>query len=221
MLGSLLEKELTTPQQYPLTMTALVAACNQATNREPVVDYDEATVTSVLDELKTQRFVRFVLPSHGRTVVRYRHVVDESLALDPRQRAVLAMLLVRGPQTVGELHARTDRMAAFDGLDDVGHVLASMASGEDPLVLSLGRRPGQKEDRWGYAPVASPGDGVGNADGEGSPSGWFEAERTEALKTVSSSRDDHDDVRSELSLLRSEVTELRRELDALRASLGG
>ena len=128
VIGSLVEKELTTPQQYPLTLNALIAACNQASNREPVTDYDESTVLSVLAELKEQRLVRFVLPSHGRTAVRYRHVVDESLALDRRQRALLAALLLRGPQTVGELRLRTDRMAEFEGLDDVEHELAFSGS---------------------------------------------------------------------------------------------
>jgi uncharacterized protein len=225
VLGSLVEKELTTPQQYPLTITSLAAACNQATNRDPVVDYDEGTLLSTLDELKAQRLVRFVLPSHGRSVVRYRHVVDETLALEPRQRALLAVLLLRGPQTLGELHTRTDRMADFDGIDDVGHELAAMGVRDEPLVLSLGRRPGQKEDRWGCALVASaPGDPVGDAGSGVSLSGSEaerEAERTEPAKTVPSSVDAPDTIRAELATLRSEVSELRSELDALRASLGG
>lgn len=221
VLGSLVEKELTTPQQYPLTITSLAAACNQATNRDPVVDYDEGTLLSTLDELKAQRLVRFVLPSHGRSVVRYRHVVDETLALEPRQRALLAVLLLRGPQTVGELHTRTDRMADFDGLDDVGHELAAMGVRDEPLVLSLGRRPGQKEDRWGCALVASaPGDGVGDA-GSGVSQSGSEADRTETSKTVPPSVDAPETIRAELATLRSEVSELRSELDALRASLGG
>src|ERR1700722_5530568 len=114
VLGSLVEKELTTPQQYPLTLKSLVGACNQATNRDPVVDYGEGTVMSVLNALKERRLVRFVLPSHGRTAVRYRHVLGEALALDQRQCALLAVLLLRGPQTIGELRSRTERMADFD-----------------------------------------------------------------------------------------------------------
>ena len=103
VLGSLVEKELTTPQQYPLTITSLVAACNQASNRDPVVDYGEGTVMSALDELKAQRLVRFVLPSHGRTAVRYRQVLDEKLGLDERQLALVAVLLLRGSQPAGFL----------------------------------------------------------------------------------------------------------------------
>ena len=119
VLGSLVEKGLATPQQYPLTINALQSACNQTSNREPVVDYDETTVLAALDALKDQKLVRFVLPSHGRSVVRYRQVLDETLGLDDPQCAILAVLLLRGPQTVGELRIRTERMARFDGLDEV------------------------------------------------------------------------------------------------------
>src|SRR5271169_3754515 len=94
VLGSLVEKELTTPDQYPLTIKSLLAACNQASNRDPVVDYDETMVLSALTMLKEQRLVRFVLPSHGRTAVRYRHVLDEALGIDTRQCALLAVLLL-------------------------------------------------------------------------------------------------------------------------------
>ena len=117
VLGALIEKGLATPQQYPLTINALQAACNQTSNREPVADYDESTVLVALDELKDRKLVRFVLPSHGRSVIRYRQVLDEKLALDDRQCAVLAVLLLRGPQTVGEIRIRTERMATFDSLE--------------------------------------------------------------------------------------------------------
>jgi len=216
VLGSLAEKELTTPQQYPLTMNSLVAACNQASNRDPVVEYDEGTVSSTLDELKAQRLVRFVLPSHGRSVVRYRHVLDETLALDRRQRALLAVLLLRGPQTVGELRVRTERMAEFDGLDDLERDLESLASLEVPLVNRLGRRPGQKEERWASLLVVTTS--VGEID-------LLSGDRPERAgledSTVArSSPEDAGDLGSQIAILRSEVTELRRELDSLRARLG-
>ena len=155
MLGSLVEKALTTPQQYPLTINALVAACNQTSNREPVVHYDEATVLDALDELKDRRLVRFVLPSHGRSVLRYRQVLEETMGLDSRQCAILAVLLLRGAQTVGELRIRTERMAQFDGLDEVEHELDLLASSEEPLARNVGRRPGQKEERWASLLIAS------------------------------------------------------------------
>ena len=156
MLGSLVEKALSTPQQYPLTLSALVAACNQTSNREPVVSYDEQTVQAALHELKDLRLVRFVLPSHGRSVVRYRQVLDENLGLDARQSAVLAVLLLRGPQTVGELRLRTERMSRFDGLDEVQHELDLLGARDEPLAANVGRRPGQKEERWATLLVGTP-----------------------------------------------------------------
>jgi uncharacterized protein len=216
VLGSLAEKELTTPQQYPLTIAALVAACNQASNRDPVVHYNESFVLVTLDELKAQRLVRFVLPSHGRTAIRYRQILDETLALDPRQRALLAVLLLRGPQTIGELRVRTDRMAHFDRLEDIEHELEGLASLHEPLASRLARRPGQKEERWSCPAVAAvPEEGVVLT-----PSRWSQMDRDDQL-TVRPLSDDREDLRSELSALRAEVTELRRELDALRTSLGG
>ena len=230
MLGVLMEKELTTPQQYPLTSASLLAACNQATNRDPIVDYDEHTVMSALDGLKALRLVRFVLPSSGRTAVRYRHVVDETLALDLPQRALLAVLLLRGPQTIGELRLRTDRMTEFDGLPEVEHALGLLASLEDPLASNLGRRPGQKEERWTCPLVAlPPGDPApGQPDpsepvpGERDPGpgAWSEREGVHAPAVPPLPGDRLDSLRSELATLRTEVSQLRRDLDALRASLG-
>ncbi len=219
MLGALVEKELTTPGQYPLTIAALVAACNQASNRDPVVSYDEDTVIATLDDLKGQRLVRFVLPSHGRSAVRYRQVLDETLALDARQRAVLAVLLLRGPQTIGELRLRTDRMASFESLAEVEHELDYLAAREEPLVSRLPRRPGQKEERWDCPLVASSPDAPGAGGGRNGP--LEEPGGPEGANGVRPAPVDGGDLRAELAALRSEVGELRRELAALRASLGG
>src|SRR5580693_1760464 len=147
VLGALVEKGLATPQQYPLTINTLQSACNQTSNREPVVSYDETTVLAALHELKDQKLVRFVLPSHGRSVVRYRQVLNETLGLDDRQCAILAVLLLRGPQTIGELRIRTERMARFDGLDEVQHELDLLGGRDEHLAGNVGRRPGQKEER--------------------------------------------------------------------------
>src|SRR5580698_4955310 len=156
VLGALVEKGLATPQQYPLTVNALQSACNQTSNREPVVSYDETTVLAALHELKDQKLVRFVLPSHGRSVVRYRQVLDETLGLDDRQCAVVAVLLLRGPQTVGELRIRTERMARFEALSEVEHELDLLGGRDEPLARNVGRRPGQKEERWATTLVAVP-----------------------------------------------------------------
>jgi uncharacterized protein YceH (UPF0502 family) len=148
VLGSLVEKALATPQYYPLTLHALVAACNQASNRDPVVCYEEPTVLAALEALKAMGLVRFVLPSHGRSAVRYRHVLDERLGLSNEELALLALLMLRGPQTVGELRARSERLANLARLDDVTAVLRGLAVREEPLVAIAPRRPGQREERY-------------------------------------------------------------------------
>ena len=148
VLGCLVEKELTTPQQYPLSLNALTLACSQSTNREPVMALDEAAVQGALQELKALRLVRFVLPSHGKSVTRFRHVLDEAYGLDRARLALLAVLLLRGPQTPGELRTRTGRMAEFDSLPVIQRELEILADQPEPLVRLLVRQPGQKEDRW-------------------------------------------------------------------------
>jgi len=219
VLGSLVEKGLTTPQQYPLTINGLLAACNQTSNREPVVSYDEATVQSALDELREQRLIRLVLPSHGRSVVRYRHVLDEALGLDDRQCAILAVLLLRGPQTVGELRTRTERMVHFDALAEVQHELDLLHERDEPLAGNLGRRPGQKEERWASPLV----DSDERAPDPGADAGAAPSPSTDATSVVSpvAPDDPAGELRSELAALRSEVAELRSALEALRTSLGG
>jgi uncharacterized protein YceH (UPF0502 family) len=222
VVGSLLEKQLTTPQQYPLTITSLVAACNQTTNREPVVHYDESTVTSAIDALKQAKLVRSVLPSHGRSAVRYRHVLDETLALDPGQCALMAVLLLRGPQTIGELRTRTERMAEFTGLDEIEHELRFLSTRGEPLALQLERRPGQKEERWATPLVVSVPDQTGV---ERSVPVGFDADLSGPARIGLGDADQNpaeslNRVRTDLAALRAEVHELREELRALRASLG-
>jgi uncharacterized protein YceH (UPF0502 family) len=233
VIGALVEKELTTPDQYPLTIKSLLAACNQASNRDPVVTYDEHNVMSTLDALKEQRLVRFVLPSHGRSAVRYRHVLPEVLALDQRQCALVAVLLLRGPQTVGELRSRTERMTDFGGLDEVEHELHFLSKVEEPLASSLGRRPGQKEERWICPAVTSPDaqphvppDGI-STHSEVSEASTAPSSTGNAFPAIDPTIDDQripenlaDELRAELAELRSEVGALRRDLHALRESLG-
>jgi len=211
---------LTTPQQYPLTINSLLTACNQTSNREPVVSYDEGTVQSALDELREQRLIRLVLPSHGRSVVRYRHVLDEALGLDDRQCAILAVLLLRGPQTVGELRTRTERMAHFDGLAEVQHELDLLHERDEPLATNLGRRPGQKEERW-TSPLVDTGDRDPVPSAEIGVASSPSAESDAGDVGVVTPHGPTGDLRAEVAGLRSEVAVLRRELQELRASLGG
>ncbi len=210
VLGALIEKGLATPQHYPLTVNALQSACNQTSNREPVVTYDETEVLAALDELKDQRLVRFVLPSHGRSVVRYRQVLDETLGLDDRQCAILAVLLLRGPQTVGELRIRTERLAQFDSLEEVEHELHLLNERDEPLSRNVGRRPGQKEERWATPMVAPPEPDLAPPE---RPSATGDA--AEGLGAIDS------DLRAEVAELRAVVAALRDELGELRAGLGG
>lgn len=148
VVGALVEKQLTTPDQYPLTLNALVAACNQASNREPVVNYSQSTVEVTLATLKDKGLVRWVYPSHGRSVTRYRQVLDEVTGMDGRQLALIAVLLLRGPQTLGELRARTERMASYQSVDEVEHELEVLSRGDEPFVARLPQRPGQREARY-------------------------------------------------------------------------
>ena len=146
MLGCLLEKERTVPDQYPLTLNALVSACNQTSSREPVMHLGEHEVQSVLDGLKPQGLLRFVHPSHGRSVTRYRQVADEAWQFDPPTAAVVAVLLLRGPQTAAEVRSRAERLHEFGSVDEVEAVLRDLAASGRAQLLE--RQYGQKEARW-------------------------------------------------------------------------
>src|ERR1700688_1761194 len=148
VLGSLVEKQLTTPQQYPLTLNALTLACSQSSNRDPVVHYGEDEAEAAAISVKTKGLVRFVHPSHGRSALRYAHALDEALGLDTRPLALLAVLMLRGPQTQGELRIRTERMVGFSDLHEVQSELDALSARTVPLVERLPRAPGQKEDRY-------------------------------------------------------------------------
>lgn len=146
VLGCLLEKERTTPDQYPLTLNALVSACNQSTSREPVLNLDEHEVDAALTSLKGASLLRFVHPMHGRSVTRFRQVAVEAWGLDDDAAAVVAVLLLRGPQTAAELRVRTERLHEFGSVEAVESVLHALAA--NGRVQLLERQPGQKEARW-------------------------------------------------------------------------
>jgi uncharacterized protein YceH (UPF0502 family) len=160
VLGCLVEKQRTVPDTYPMTLNGLLTACNQQTNRWPVVAYDEATVSSALTTLREKGLTRVVHPSHGARQAKYRHVLDEVLRLDDDETAVVAVLLLRGAQTVGELRGRTERMYPFDSVDEVERLLERLATRDERLVQLLGRQPGQKDPRWVHTlgPVESGGE---------------------------------------------------------------
>jgi uncharacterized protein YceH (UPF0502 family) len=157
VLGSLIEKQRTTPDQYPLSLNGLRLACNQATNREPVVDYDEASIRAALDRLSRRGWVRLA-SGPGSRVAKYRHLLDDALGRVPSQIALLAVLMLRGAQTPGELKQRVERLYPYGSLDDVQKALDALADAE--LVERLPRRPGQSQDRYVQLLGGEPGEGA-------------------------------------------------------------
>ncbi len=198
VIGALVEKQLTTPDQYPLTLNALVAACNQSSNRDPVVSFSQSTVEITLSTLKDKGLVRWVYPSHGRSVTRYRQVLDEVTGMDARQLALIAVLLLRGPQTLGELRTRTDRMATYEIVEEVEHELEVLARGDEPFVARLPQRPGQRDAR--YTQLLAEHD-----------------EASFAAVDVGSGRERAPGLSDRVAALEEEVAALRRELGTLRA----
>lgn len=148
VLGALLEKELVTPDSYPMTLNALVAACNQTSNREPIIHFEAAQVETAALTLKSKGLLRVVYPGAGERATKYRQVADEALELTAAERALVCLLLLRGAQTTAELRARADRLHAFESTDAVEALLRGLAGREEPLVARIERLPGQKEARW-------------------------------------------------------------------------
>jgi uncharacterized protein len=145
VLGCLLEKQRTTPDQYPLSLNALRLACNQATNRDPVVDYDEAVIRDALHRLERRGFTRLA-SGRGSRAIKHHHLLTEALPMSDAEQGVMCVLMLRGPQTPGELKQRSDRLHSFAGLEEVHSTLSALI--ERRLVARLGRRPGQKEERY-------------------------------------------------------------------------
>jgi uncharacterized protein YceH (UPF0502 family) len=147
VLGSLMEKQLSTPEYYPLTLNALVAACNQKSNREPVMELTEAEVQRALDRLQDEKLVWRVM---GGRAVRFDHNLDSVWHLNRREKALLTLLFLRGAQTAGELRGRSDRLQTFESVTEVEDLLREMGAHSEPLVRQLARRAGQKEERWAH-----------------------------------------------------------------------
>jgi uncharacterized protein YceH (UPF0502 family) len=201
ILGSLVEKQLTTPEYYPLTLNALMAACNQKSNRDPVVSYDETTIMSAIDSLRDKNLVYLYYGSGSRTV-KYKHMLPSVYDLDDAGVALIAVLLLRGHQTIGELRERTGRLHEFSGLGDVQEALDELARRDDPLVLKLERQAGQKDSR--YAHLLS---------GEVVQSIPLETPRSSAS---SGSPDRIAKLESDVETLREEVASLRATFDEFK-----
>jgi uncharacterized protein len=199
ILGCLIEKQRTTPDVYPLSLNSLRLACNQSTNRDPVVEYDEPLIRAALERLARKGWTRLASGPGSRTA-KYRHLLDEALQLTPSELAVLAVLMLRGPQTLGELKSRTERLYPFPSLEDVEAVVERLIERE--LAARLPRRPGQKEERYaqllgGEQPEPAAADVLPAATSEASAAGVGElAARVERLEDeVASLRQAVDDLR--------------------------
>lgn len=205
VLGALLEKERTVPDTYPMTLNGLRSACNQSSGRVPVMQLSDTEVTEALTELRAMGLTRVIHPSHGARQPKYRQVLDEVLHLDDAERAVLTLLLLRGPQTPGELRSRSERLHPFASVDEVDAVLAALAGRTRPLVRELERRPGQKEARWvhllGQPPAASPHAATTAAAGE--------APELQRL------RDENERLRQRVADLEAELAQVRQDLEDL------
>jgi hypothetical protein len=197
ILGCLLEKERTTPENYPLSLNALISACNQTTNREPVTAYDEKTVEAGIEGLREKKLVTVVFGG-GSRVRKYRHNLPEHYDLDRRDGAVMTVLLLRGPQTAGELRSRTERLFHFATAEELEGCLEGLARGESPLIKLLAQQPGQKERRYVELFSAEPEGGWQTAPSEAPARAGREDARIEALV-------------AEVAVLRQEVEELKRQ----------
>jgi uncharacterized protein len=145
ILGCLIEKEATTPEQYPLTLNAIHLACNQKTNREPIMELNLGEVGHCMRQLDPRNLVR---SQHGARAERYEHRVNTAFSLTKQQQALLCVLMLRGPQTLSELMTRTERLATFSDLEDVKHTLERLSQRENPLIERITRASGQREDRY-------------------------------------------------------------------------
>lgn len=216
VLGCLIEKGATTPDHYPLSTNALVNACNQKSNREPVVDFDERTVVEAMLAIRQQGLAR--TNGSGRSD-KHRHILPEALSLDQDQIALLAIMMLRGPQSAGELKTRTERYPTsqgfgFESLDDIEAVLNGLAERSDPFVANIGRGPGQSQDRWEHQ--------LGDDDEPQGDDGFHAGAapvHTEPAESMSEPAPDTAAATVDESLARR-VTELEERLARLEAALG-
>jgi uncharacterized protein len=202
VVACLVEKQRTTPEQYPLTLNSLRLACNQSTNRDPVVDYDEPTIRAALDRLGRRKWTTLASWSTARAV-KYKHQLDQALGLDDAQLALLAVLMLRGPQTAGELRQRSERMHRFESGEELERTLGGLVERE--LATPLPRQPGERGQR--YAHLLSRGE-----EGVGPPQ--------EAPSAAEGSTAAGDGLVERVDRLEDEVARLREQLDALREQLG-
>lgn len=233
VLGSLLEKQRTTPDAYPLTLNSLRLACNQSTNRDPVVQYSETEVRDALQRLERRGLVRFASGA-GSRAAKFRHLLAERLPMDDGQQAVMCVLMLRGAQTPGELKQRGERMHSFADLGEVEQTLAQLIERE--LVRSVPRQPGQKEERYAQLlgaeepaaeqqPTSPPASGSGHSEpavASGAPTAAADhsPEPTAAAAPAPPEPAAAAASERELAELRRRIERLEREMESLKAELG-
>lgn len=202
VLACLVEKQLTTPEYYPLTLNALTAACNQKSNRDPVMSLGETEIQTAIDSLRDQSLV-YLYYGTGTRTVKYKHMLPNVYELDAAGVAVMAVLMLRGPQTIGEIRERTGRMHEFGDLNEVQETLDELSRRDEPLLARLERQPGQKEAR--YAHLLSGDIDVSSlpTQGEKRPSSSADPSRIEALE-------------AEVAGLRQEIAEFKATFDEFR-----
>ena len=209
VLGCLIEKQITTPDYYPLTLNALRTACNQKSNRDPVVDFDEKTVVRTTDSLRDKKLAWMITGASAR-VPKYEHSLTKVIDLSPAEVAVLCVLMLRGPQTVGEIRGRTGRLHEFGSLEEVEAVLSGLMEREDQaLVMQLPRQPGRKEGRYAHLLAGVPE--VGEEEPEGDVR--LEASRLE----VQAENERIAALEEQVQSLRDDVTALREAFDTFRS----
>jgi uncharacterized protein len=209
----LVEKQRTTPEQYPLTLNALRLACNQSTNRDPVVDYDEPTIKAALDRLGRRKWTTLASWSTARSV-KYKHLLDQALGVDDGQLALLTVLMLRGPQTAAELRQRSERMQRFDSNEEAEAVLEELVRRE--LAVPLPRRPGERGQRFAHLL----GEGEGAPAEPLAPDAAPAGEEPTAVAEPAAAPPSQDGLASRVERLESEVAALREQLGALRDELG-
>lgn len=205
VLGSLVEKQLTTPEYYPLTMNALTAACNQKSNRSPIVSYGETEILAAVDSLRERNLVYLYYGSTSRAV-KYKHMLPGVYGLESPEVAIIAVLMLRGPQTLGEIRERTGRLFEFSGIGEVNENLDGLIRRDEPLVVKLERQPGQKEERYAHL-LSGEVTAETVAPREAPVSKAHNDERIENLHTEVAA------LRSELNAFREMFEEFRKQFD--------
>lgn len=204
VLGALIEKHMTTPDNYPLTTKALIAACNQSSNRDPIVHLDEETVVAAVNELRAGDAARSIKRS-GERAVKHLELADEVFEISRKQKALLAVLMLRGPQTLIELRTRTERYIGFDGVNDVEATLGGMMVADNPTVTLLERQPGQKERRYQHLV------------GDENPQDELQVVSTSAADVGVDAHRRSTESATDMERLRAEFAELRQEVAELRS----